>query len=70
MIKLELEDYCHGNCMAFEPKVVFGDAIYCSNEVYTYTDTVVKCENHARCKQIVRYLKKQMDKEAKCEKSN
>lgn len=64
MIKLELEEYCHDNCRAFEPVVNFGTSIYdVAGEERQYSDTVVQCSKRRICKKLVEYLKRTMDKE-------
>lgn len=55
MIKLDLEEYCHHGCKAFEP-VAETQAI--SNYVgeTIETTTVIQCEHKGLCRGLVRYL--------------
>lgn len=62
MIKLDVEEYCH-ECRAFEP---FTDVVEVHK--FSYDDpmmrtTIVRCENFKRCRQIEKYLRKQLEKE-------
>ena len=59
MIKLLVKDYCH-NCPEFEPHFSktewYGDTSWCR------TDTDITCKHAERCKEIKRYLEKEIKK--------
>lgn len=64
MIKLEVEEYCHNNCRAFEAIVEEPASFYTSNSedgdpVYLPGPTVIRCKNRHLCRQLLNYLKKQ-----------
>lgn len=58
MIRLEVKDYCH-NCPGFEPSVS-------KNEIFELNhsemETIVRCKYKGRCESMVRYLKKENDR--------
>ena len=57
MIALDVEGYCH-ECDAFEP--------YVDTTIYSQDDSFakyVRCTNAKRCANLVRYLKRQLEKE-------
>ena len=59
MIKLDLCEYCQ-DCLEFKPYVDQRPDLYCANgEQYLCGDTVVKCENHCKCKVLYSHLKKE-----------
>ena len=59
MIKLEVEEYCHG-CPDFTADVVSPTRMYADRDVSaTYSDTRVRCEYRKRCEAIKRYLEQQ-----------
>ena len=62
MIRLEVEDYCHDNCQAFRPDVEEPVTFYAGLEIYR-NDTVIRCERRNLCKQLLRYLEKNLRKE-------
>lgn len=59
MIQLEIANYCH-ECRAFDPVVV--------NE--PNGDMSVICKNHKNCSRLVRYLAKQIEKNAQNESTD
>jgi hypothetical protein len=59
MIKLEVEEYCHG-CQDFTADVVPPGRLYLGgDEPAIYSDTRVRCEYRKRCEAIKRYLEQQ-----------
>lgn len=60
MIKIEVADYCN-ECMDFDPDVERPQKIYSFDEEITISDTVIRCANRNRCRNIARYLKKKME---------
>lgn len=60
MIRLEVEDYCQ-NCPAFEPEVEHTNIVDSAFNIQII-ETTVTCENKRVCKNLVRYLKKQLEK--------
>ena len=58
MIKLDVENYCHG-CTQFEP-INYEVPMYQFNvgsTPITFGDFVVRCEHHEKCAVIHKYLK-------------
>lgn len=60
MIKIEVADYCN-DCMDFDPDVERPQKVYSFNEELIISDTVVRCANRNRCRNIARYLKKKTE---------
>lgn len=60
MIKIEVADYCN-ECMDFDPDVERPQKLYNFGEEITISDTVIRCINRNRCRNIARYLKKKME---------
>lgn len=60
MIKIEVADYCN-DCMDFDPDVERPQKVYSFNEEIIISDTVVRCANRNRCRNIARYLKKKTE---------
>ena len=63
MIKLDIQDYCHG-CLDFEADVEKGRKTLVGYDCLGYeeafiSDTVVRCAHRNRCKAIKRYLEKE-----------
>lgn len=63
MIKLDVHEYCQC-CLEFEPVVIERpDCLYVDNSLSGLVgDTIVKCENHDKCKTIYNHLKKENKK--------
>lgn len=68
MIRLKVEEYCH-NCPAFEPDTIKNE-IYSSEDLWgtddlavscTKADTVITCVEAKKCRNLVRYLRKEVD---------
>ena len=56
MIRIDVEDYCHG-CLDFTPDVIKPHKEQRPDTGETYlTDTIVQCEYRKRCAGIKRYL--------------
>lgn len=54
MIKLEVEDYCHDDCMDFEAEVKHPAMLFCGGEPYeAVSDTIIRCKNRFRCKRMM-----------------
>lgn len=60
MIRIEVADYCN-ECMDFDPDVERPQKVYRFDEELTISDTVVRCANRNRCRNIARYLKKKTE---------
>lgn len=60
MIKIEVADYCN-ECMDFDPDVEMPQKLYNFGEEITISDTVIRCANRNRCRNIARYLKKKTE---------
>ena len=58
MIKLDVQEYCHG-CVDFEPDVEKPIKGYSFGGEVFVTDTVVRCSHRRRCENIKRYLDRQ-----------
>lgn len=56
MITLDVAEYCSA-CMDFDPDV---QKAYGLSEEIVITDTVIRCANRNRCKNIERYLRKKV----------
>lgn len=59
-IKLALEEYCY-ECPNFKPKVIDDYPWPCESREQAFSRSVV-CESRNLCRQIERYLSKQMNK--------
>lgn len=59
MITLEVADYCSA-CMDFDPDVQRPQKAYGLSEEIVITDTVIRCANRNRCKNIEQYLRKKV----------
>lgn len=60
MIRIEVADYCN-ECMDFDPDVERPQKAYALHEELIISDTVVRCTNRNRCRNIARYLKKKTE---------
>ncbi len=60
MIRIEVADYCN-ECMDFDPDVERPQKAYSFDEELIISDTVVRCTNRNRCRNIARYLKKKTE---------
>lgn len=60
MIKIEVADYCN-ECMDFDPDVERPQKVYTLGEELIVSDTIIRCTNRNRCKNIARYLKKKTE---------
>lgn len=64
-IKLEVEGYCQ-ECMDFKADVTGPErAIYGNKELVFVSDTIVRCEYRNRCRNIKRYLERQLHSQYK-----
>lgn len=61
MIILDVEDYCHDNCQAFEPDVDNSTLHYMDMSIFK-SDTTIRCKRRNLCKQLLRYLERQLSK--------
>ena len=59
MITLDVAEYCSA-CMDFDPDVQRPQKAYGLDEEIVITDTVIRCANRNRCKNIERYLRKKV----------
>lgn len=59
MITLDVADYCSA-CMDFDPDVQRPQKAYGLSEEIVLSDTVIRCANRNRCKNIERYLRKKV----------
>ena len=59
MITLDVAEYCSA-CMDFDPDVQRPQKVYGLDEEIVITDTIIRCSNRNRCKNIVRYLRKKV----------
>lgn len=59
MITLDVADYCSA-CMDFDPDVQRPQKAYGLSEEIVISDTVIRCSNRNRCKNIERYLRKKV----------
>jgi len=65
MIRLDVQEYCHGDCKDFDPDVTAPRRVYVDGEPgYSMTDTVVACKNRNRCEAIRRYLLNKLKEES------
>ena len=61
-MEIKIEPYCE-NCPEFEP-VCTTSCFYSNDDEYTkLIQRVIYCKHNKRCKNLVRYLKNQIDKE-------
>ena len=66
MIKLDVQEYCHG-CANFTADVKEPEKYYAGFDIIEMTDTLVRCEHRKLCENLVRYLRKQVDLDEKSE---
>lgn len=60
MIRLDVEHYCD-NCLDFKPDVQFPEKYYFGDlEPIYLDDTIIRCENRNRCKNLVRHLERRL----------
>jgi hypothetical protein len=59
MIRVEVEEYC-SECLDFQPDVEKPQKLYADITEITVTDTVIRCSNRNRCRNIERYLRKKV----------
>lgn len=59
MITIDVAEYCSA-CMDFDPDVQRPQKAYGMSEEIVITDTVIRCANRNRCKNIERYLRKKV----------
>lgn len=59
MIKLEVKDYCQ-SCPGFEALITKNEIFH---EVCAGHDTIIRCKYRNRCESMVRYLKKEQEKD-------
>ena len=57
MIKLEVEEYCHG-CPKFNPVIDYNQMAL---NGFKAQNTIVACEHRTQCKQIASYLEKNIE---------
>lgn len=63
MIKLDVREYCQC-CLEFEPVVIERPSFLLDSDIPCgcIGDTIVKCENHDKCKILYNHLKKENEK--------
>lgn len=66
MIKLEVEDYCR-ECPAFEPDVDTTGWYDPQSQEEVIRDTIIRCRYRKRCANMVRYLERELKKNARNE---
>ena len=68
MITIDVAEYCSA-CMDFDPDVqrpqkeyrmIGSDGLFTRSEEIVISDTVIRCSNRNRCKNIERYLRKKV----------
>ncbi len=59
MIKLEVKDYCQ-SCPGFEANITKNDVYH---EISSGHDTIIRCKYRTRCESMVRYLRKEQEKD-------
>lgn len=59
MITIDVAEYCSA-CMDFDPDVQRPQKAYGMSEEIVISDTVIRCSNRNRCKNIERYLRKRV----------
>lgn len=59
MITLDVAEYCSA-CMDFDPDVQRPQKAYGMSEEIVISDTIIRCSNRNRCKNIERYLRKKV----------
>ena len=59
MITIDVAEYCSA-CMNFDPDVQRPQKAYRMSEEIVISDTVIRCSNRNRCKNIERYLRKKV----------
>ena len=63
MIRLDVEEYCHG-CLDFSPDVTMPVRYFIGNQEAAFSDTTVQCEYRKRCAGIKRYLERYIKSES------
>lgn len=63
MIILEVEDYCH-ECPEFEADVESPTFLYDGNVKICSGNTIIRCCNRRKCREIHSYFKRFTEKEA------
>lgn len=66
MIKLDVQEYCHG-CTIFKADVQEAEEFYAYCEMVEITDTVVRCKHRRQCERLIEYLRKQVNLDEKSE---
>ena len=66
MIKLDVQEYCHG-CANFTADVKEPEKYYAGFDIIEMTDTLIRCEHRKLCENLVRYLRKHVDLDEKSE---
>lgn len=69
MIKIEVEEYCH-SCEGFEADVIGPVSEINLDGEYFVGDTIVRCSNHKRCRNITRYLERQVERQSRKENND
>lgn len=64
MITIDVAEYCSA-CMDFDPDVQRPQKAYGMSEEIVISDTVIRCSNRNRCKNIERYLRKKVTKQCR-----
>lgn len=64
MITIDVAEYCSA-CMGFDPDVQRPQKAYGMSEEIVISDTVIRCSNRNRCKNIERYLRKKVTKQCR-----
>lgn len=59
MITIDVAEYCSA-CMDFDPDIQRPQKAYGMSEEIIISDTVIRCSNRNRCKNIERYLRKKV----------
>lgn len=59
MITIDVAEYCSA-CMDFDPDVQRPQKAYGMSEEIVISDTVIRCSNRNRCRNIERYLRKKV----------
>lgn len=66
MIKLDVQEYCHG-CAEFTADVEEPEKFYVGFGIVETTDTLIRCEHRKLCENLIGYLRKQVDLDEKSE---
>lgn len=62
MIRIDVQPYCQ-DCLDFTPELEPAVSYYADFEEYSRSDTIIRCAKKKRCEGLVRYLRKQLEKE-------